>query len=74
MARYEVVHAYRSSRDGQQYGPWQPGEFVELSVADAEWVNRDSPGCLIAPPGEDPVRQKSPGPNRQHRGASNRGA
>lgn len=74
MPRYEVVHSYRSARDGQQFGPWRPGDFVELDDADAAWVNRDSPGCLIAPPGEDPVRAKPPGRDRQHRGGANRGS
>jgi len=82
--QYEVRHAYRSSRDGQQFGPWRAGEVIELSEADADWVNRDSPGCLLAaggvvegaPPPEseaDAERQKPPGRNRQHRGSPNRG-
>lgn len=83
MPRFEVRHAYRSSRDGQQYGPWTAGETVELSDADADWVNRDSPGCLLAAGGiiESPVLTASPdGPermkpaaaDRQHRGGRNR--
>jgi hypothetical protein len=82
--RYEVQHRYGSTRDGQQYGPWQAGETVELSDQDAAWVNRDSPGCLLAAggivePGEElavgedgPERQKPAGRNRQHRGGANR--
>jgi hypothetical protein len=78
--RYEVRHAYRSSRDGQQYGPWAGGETIELSEADADWVNRDSPGCLLAAggvveaaPEVGEERQKPPARNRQHRGGTNRG-
>lgn len=81
--RYEVRHAYRSTRDGQQFGPWHAGDAVELSEADADWVNRDSPGCLLAAGGVvegaapssgegDPERQKPAGRNRQHRGGANR--
>jgi hypothetical protein len=78
--RYEVQHAYKSFRDGQQFGPWQAGETIELSEADAEWVCRDSPGCLLAAggtaeaaPAATEERQKPAGANRQHRGSRNRG-
>lgn len=84
MAVFKVQHAYRSSRDGQQYGPWAEGDRIELEQADAEWVNRDSPGCLLAAGGvvkgtpeadgdDGPERQKPAGANRQHRGGPNRG-
>lgn len=46
MQRYQVHHRYRSTLDGQTFGPWEPPDTVELSDVDAEWVNRDSPGCL----------------------------
>lgn len=46
MATYAVNHHYRSFRDGVQYGPYEPGTFVQLDEVDAEWVNRDSPGTL----------------------------
>lgn len=46
MAEYKVNHRYRSRRDGQDFGPYEPDTTVELDEADAEWVNRDSPGCL----------------------------
>jgi hypothetical protein len=85
VAVFEVRHRYRSVRDGQQFGPWQAGDTVELSDADARWVNRDSPGCLLAAggivePADAPIvvgedgseRQKPAGPNRQHRGGRNR--
>lgn len=45
MARFVVAHRYASRRDGQQFA-WTGGEVVELDDADAEWVNRDSPGVL----------------------------
>jgi hypothetical protein len=82
MPGFEVQHAYRSTRDGVQFGPWQAGETVELSEADAEWVCRDSPGCLLAAggiveatpePKDGEERQKPVGANRQHRGSRNRG-
>ncbi len=71
--RYEVQHSYQSFRDGQQYGPWQAGETVELSETDAEWVCRDSPGCLLAA-GDilEAEREKPAGRDRQHRGGRNR--
>lgn len=74
MPGYQVVHAYRSTRDGQQFGPWTAGEVIELTGHDADWVNRDSPGCLkaVAAEGEAPARQKPAGRDRQHRGGANR--
>lgn len=48
MARYIVQARYGSRRDGQQYGPWAKGTEVDLSEADAAWVNRDCPGVLVA--------------------------
>lgn len=82
MTAFEVQHAYTARRDGQQFGPWVEGDHVELEPADAEWVERDSPGCLhsaggkveSAPAvGEDgPERQKPAGRDRQHRGGTNR--
>lgn len=77
MPAYEVKHGYRSRRDGQDYGPWEAGQTVELTEADAEWVNRDSPGCLAeAEPAkaDKPERAKQPAADRQHRGGANRGA
>lgn len=89
MPEFEVLHAYRSTRDGQQYGPWKPGDVVELTEPDADWVGRDSPGCLkpmlvaVGESSPEPVdldegaevvkREKPAGPNRQHRGGANRG-
>lgn len=66
MTEFEVLHAYRASRDGRQFGPWKPGDVVELAEDDAAWVNRDSPGCLKA------MRAKPAGRDRQHRAGANR--
>lgn len=81
MARYKLNHSYRSFRDGVQYGPWTAGDEVELTDADAEWLERDSPGVLVKPePEPDPEpeksaeRQKPPAADRQHRGGRNRSA
>jgi hypothetical protein len=83
MPSYEVQHAYRSTRDGQQFGPWDAGDVIELTEEDGDWVNRDSPGCLKANPDraakktddqddESGGREKPAGANRQHRGGTNR--
>lgn len=77
MAKYTVNHAYRSFSDGVQYGPYEPGTVVELVAADAEWVNRDSPGCLTEvgtkpAKAEETERQAAAAPNRQHKGGRNR--
>lgn len=74
MARYTVNHSYRSFSDGKQHGPYEPGTVVELEPVDAEWVNRDSPGCLteVAAAVEEPARQAPTAPNRQHKGGRNR--
>jgi hypothetical protein len=76
MADFTVAHAYAARRDGRQLGPWQAGDVVDLEGDDADWVNRDSPGCLTpvdAAPAEQPGRQKPAGRDRQHRGGQNRG-
>jgi hypothetical protein len=73
---FTVVHAYTARRDGLQFGPWQPGDVVNLEPADAEWVLRDSPGSLTpvdAGPAEVAERQQPAGRDRQHRGGQNRG-
>lgn len=80
MPGFEVRHAYRSSRDGQQFGPWLPGDVVELTESDAEWVCRDSPGALLpagaviedGEPDAEPARAKPPAANRQARPGRNR--
>jgi len=79
--KYTINHAYSSRRDGQQFGPWQAGDVVELEPADAEWVNRDSPGCLAEAKAKAKAetkaddggeRQQQPTADRQHRGGRNR--
>jgi hypothetical protein len=49
MPQFVIRQRYTSYRDGKTYGPWQADEVVELDTADAEWVERDSPGTLTAP-------------------------
>lgn len=78
MPAYLVQHRYSSFRDGQRFGPWEGGETVELEEADADWVNRDSAGCLEAAKPKAkaepaPARQQPKTADRQHRGGSNRG-
>lgn len=55
MARYVVQGRYGSKRDGVQYGPWTKGTEVDLSEADAGWVDRDCPGILLAVVEEPPA-------------------
>lgn len=71
MAKYLVNHVYAAHTDGTYYGPWTPGETVDLSPELAEWVNRDSEGTLTALPSTpDPVeREAAKPPNRQHKGS-----
>lgn len=77
MSAYRLNHAYTARRDGVTFGPWQAGETVDLEPADAEWIERDSPGALAEvkakaikePDGE---RQQPPTADRQHRGGRNR--
>lgn len=82
MAVFEVRHRYAAFRDGRQIGPWVAGDRVDIDDADAEWVNRDSPGCLVladavleepvADVDPEPVREKPPAANRQARQGRNR--
>jgi hypothetical protein len=73
MAEYKVNHRYRSNRDGKTFGPYEPDTNVDLEEADADWVNRDSPGCLTAleatakADGEAP-----PAKDRAHKGGRTR--
>lgn len=46
MPTYKLNHGYEAYRDGQRFGPWAAGDTVNLDVADADWVERDSPGAL----------------------------
>lgn len=69
MTAFEVARPYRSWRDGRVFGPWQAGEVVDLDDADADWINRDSPGALAPAGGQ---RQAPPARDRQARPARNR--
>lgn len=73
MPAYTVNHGYRSYRDGIQYGPYEAGTVIELTEADAEWLNRDSPGALT-PVTAEPEREARPAVNRQHKPTANRAA
>lgn len=70
MPKYTVNHSYRAFHDGRQYGPYEASTVVELDASDAEWVNRDSPGCLSV--AEEKVEQPPVQPNRAHKGGRNR--
>jgi hypothetical protein len=80
MPNFTVRHNYRSFRDGQQFGPWVEGDQVQLTEADAEWLERDSPGLLVAAakpkaepePAPKPAGAKPPAADRQARPARNR--
>lgn len=63
MPEYKATRVYASYRDGVHYGPYTPGEVVELTEEIAEWIERDSPGLL------EEVREMPPTPNRQVRRA-----
>lgn len=67
MPRYKVGHAYQAFRDGARVGPWEVDSEVELDAELAEWVERDSPGALVA------IKDKAK-PNRQHTSAKTRDA
>lgn len=49
MALYVVNRRYSATRDGQRFGSWPVGSEVDLPAADADWINRDSPGTLSPP-------------------------
>lgn len=46
MGTYEFQGSYEAFRDGRRFGPWVEGDVVQLDPADAEWIQRDSPGVL----------------------------
>lgn len=46
MGVYEFQGNYEAFRDGRRFGPWAEGDVVQLDPADAEWIERDSPGVL----------------------------
>lgn len=72
MTTFQVNHAYTARRDGKTLGPWVKGDSIDIDPADAEWVERDSPGALTEVKAKTAERQKPAGPDRQHRGGANR--
>lgn len=74
MPGYQVNHKYAATRDGRRFGPWQAGEVVDLEPADAEWVERDSPGALseVKASKSSGERQQPPAADRQHKGGRTR--
>jgi len=73
MPGYAVNHRYGSKRDGQLFGPWEADTSVDLTEADAEWVNRDSPGTLTPlEPGVEADGEAPAAKDRQHRGGRKR--
>lgn len=87
MAAFIVNHRYAANRDGKTFGPYAPGDFVELEDGEADWINRDSPGALHpavvakpAPAAADPPSTEAsadgeadPVQDRGHRGGRKRG-
>ena len=61
MPKFTVTRVYAAFRDGTHYGPYTPGEELELDQELADWMNRDSPGLL------EEVREMPPTPDRQVR-------
>lgn len=52
--RYQVMHEYRAGTNGARaMRVLHEGEILELRLAEAEWLNRDSPGLLV--PVDDPI-------------------
>lgn len=72
MPNYTVHHRYTAVRDGQRFGPWVEGDAVQLTEDEADWVNRDSAGCLIEVVPVEVAKDGKTGPNRQHKPANNR--
>ena len=46
MPPYRVTQDYTSYTDGARRGPYTAGATVEVTTAEAEWINRDAPGTL----------------------------
>jgi hypothetical protein len=55
-----VTQRYSARRDGRDFGPYAPGETVELDTDDAEWVNRDAPGTLVDHVDPEPEPEPEP--------------
>lgn len=55
MPRYTVTQSYSAERSDASvtpFGPWSPGDEVELDEPDADWVNTDSAGTLVPAKGK----------------------
>lgn len=61
MATYEFQGNYEAFRDGRRFGPWTEGDVVQLDAADAEWIERDSPG-IVSKVGSDSDLAAPPAP------------
>lgn len=59
MPRFAVQRRYFAVDNGQPIGPFAEGTEVELEQDRAEWINRDSPGCL------EPVVEPEPAKSRR---------
>lgn len=46
MARATIAHRYYSEDNGRVYGPWEPGDEVELTADELARIERDSPGVI----------------------------
>lgn len=65
MPTYRLtISRYESVKDAVRLGPWQRGHEVDLSEADAAWVNADSSGALelVLPPEPEPAQELAPEP------------
>jgi hypothetical protein len=79
MPAYKVTGRYTARCDGQTFGPWVGGETVELSEAEAAWINRDSDGVLTLAGGEvrreaeaEKPREETRRQDRQHKPSQRR--
>lgn len=52
MSTYKVAHRYAAVYRSQPIA-FDEGATVEVDDDTAEWVNRDSPGCLVAAKAKD---------------------
>lgn len=59
MPEYTVNHAYAT----QTLGPWQQGQTVELTAAQADAICRDSEGCLTPAWNPEPEQQPDADPD-----------
>jgi hypothetical protein len=76
MPTYTVNHRYYAFSDGKHYGPYEAGTVIDLDPAEAQWVNRDSPGTLTegvtAEVKAEPDSETVGAINRMHKGGRKR--